>query len=149
MLELKVENNVYKIEYSIEASLYDECVEKVTSFMCNVSVAEDNSVIKSIIKTLTDLPSTALSMLHAGLLEHHSVESGDGLVRTKEDTKKIIKAYIKEHKEDGKGNYYDILGMLIEQMEKDGFFDLIGLKSMIQSIQTTQEEVKKAKIAKK
>lgn len=130
-MELKIGEKTYTIEYSVEASLCDDCVEKVTNFMMATANAEGLNAVKYVISTMTNLPNSALGMLYGGLIAHHG-EDGDGTVTCKADAKALLKQYIIDHKEDGKGNYYDIIGMLIEQMGKDGFFDLIGLTKIIQ-----------------
>lgn len=138
MLEMKIGNENYKVEYSIEASLCDECVEKVTGFLCSVSNAEGKSAIRNFIDTLSDLPGTVLSLFYAGLLEHHG-EDGDGAITSKNDAKKLLKLYMKENKDKEDGNYYSLLTVFIEQMEKDGFFKLIGLASMTKEVAEPQK----------
>lgn len=138
-MELKIGNKTYNIEFSVEASLCDDCVEAVTNFMLTTSNAQGLDAVKYVIGNMTNLPGTALSMFYGGLVAHHG-EDGDGSVTCKADAKALLKQYIVDHKEDGKANYYDIIGMLIGQMEKDGFFDLIGLTKMFQ---TAESKVKK------
>lgn len=138
-MELKIGNKTYNIEYSVEASLCDDCVEKVTNFMMGMANTDGVDAKKFVIGTMTNLPSTVLGMLYGGLMAHHG-EDGDGSVICKADAKALLKQYIVDHKEDGKANYYDIIGMLIGQMEKDGFFGLIGLTKMFQ---TAESKVKK------
>ena len=40
--------------------------------------------------------------------------------------------YILENKDKDNGNYFDLVGLFIGQMELDGFFDMIGLTKLIQ-----------------
>lgn len=134
-MELKIGNKTYNIEYSVEASLCDDCVEKVTNFMMGMANTDGVDAKKFVIGTMTNLPVTALGMLYGGLMAHHG-EDGDNTVTCLADAKKLLKQYIVDHKEDGTGNYYDIIGILIDQMGKDGFFDIIGLTKIIEMGQT-------------
>ena len=136
MLELTIGNKNYKIEYTIEASLHDECIEKVTSLMINLSSTEDAKDVKEVISSISDVPKTTLTMFYAGLLEHHG-EDGDGSVLSEKDAKKLIKQYFAENKENGTDNFYDLMGILVEQMGNDGFFKQIGLQ---QAVQQTKEQ---------
>lgn len=132
MKTLKIGNKEYTIEFSIEASLYKDCTEKVTNLMTGVAVAENKADIKALISTMTDVPQTTLHMLHAGLLEHQEDW-------TMADTKALIKQYFLERKGQEDGNYYSLMELLLEDMGNDGFFELIGLDKMFQT-----EEKKKA-----
>lgn len=135
MLELKIGEKEYKIEFTIEASLHKECTEKVTGMMVSITEAQDKEEIRKMISTMSDIPQTTLTMFYAGLLEHHG-EDGDGTVKSEKDAKKLIKQYFNEHTEDGTGNFFDVMELLIEQMGKDGFFKQIGLEQMMKSGQT-------------
>lgn len=130
MKVISIDGIGYVIEYSIEASLYNECTEKVAGLMADLSTAEDREDVKSVISSIADVPQTTLSMFYAGLLEHHG-RDGDGTVLNKGDAKKLLRTYINEHKDDDQGNFYGVMNILIEAMVDDGFFKLIGLESMM------------------
>lgn len=134
---LNIGGNNYTIEFSIEASLYNSCTEKVTNLMFGLSNAKDEDGIKQVVKSISDIPSTTLTMFYAGLLENHSRD-----VKSIDDAKELVKTYLKEHKEDGTGNFYALMELLIEQMGNDDFFNLIGLENLFQ----TEEETKSVKI---
>lgn len=122
MRVLQIGKEEYKFQFDIEASLYSECTEKVTSIivgMTNAGTAEEK---KEFISSIANIPQVALHMFHAGLLENHDV--------TLSDSKRLIAQYIKEHKEDETGSFYGVMEMLMEDMGNDGFFELIGLDSM-------------------
>lgn len=127
MKTIKIGEKEYKIEFTIEASLYNECTEKVAGLIFAISEAEGKEDIKKMISSMSDIPQTTLTMFYAGLLEHHG-EDGDKSVCSKSDAKKLIKQYIKEHSDDETGNFYGVMEMLIEQMMADGFFKQIGLE---------------------
>ena len=137
MRVLKIGNEEYTIKFDIEASLYSECTEKVTSIMVGLSDVKGNDAKSNFIKSLSDIPQTTLHMFHAGLLENHNV--------TLSDSKKLIAQYIREHKEDETGSFYGLMNMLLEDMEKDGFFELIGLDKMFAKMSQTEKKSSKKK----
>lgn len=134
MRTIKIGKDEYIFKYDIEASLYSECTEKITSIMVGLSDVKGDEAKRNFIRAISDIPQTALHMFHAGLLENHNV--------TLSDSKRLIAQYIKEHREDETGSFYGVMEMLIEDMEKDGFFSLIGLDKMISkmSAQTKSEQ---------
>lgn len=123
----------YKFEFTIEASLYNECTEKVVGFMASIMEGQEKGKgFREIIETMSDIPKTALTMFYAGLLEHHGPESYTAHpVHTMKDAKVLIKKYFDEHKEDGTGNFYDVMQIMIDTMADDGFFKQIGLEQMM------------------
>lgn len=129
----------YKFEFTIEASLYNECTTKVTELMFALGEAEGKEDVKELISTLSDIPQTTLTMFYAGLLENHG-EDGDNSILSKKDAKKLIKVYFDEHKEDETGNFYGVMQLMIECMADDDFFKQIGLT------QTAQQSEKVTKI---
>lgn len=134
MRTIKIGKDEYIFKYDIEASLYSECTEKITSIMVGLSDVKGDEAKRNFIRAISDIPQTALHMFHAGLLENHNV--------TLSDSKRLIAQYIKDHREDETGSFYGVMEMLIEDMEKDGFFSLIGLDKMISkmSAQTKSEQ---------
>lgn len=134
---LNIGGNDYTFEYSIEASLCNECTEKVTGLMVGLAEAQSEEDIKGVVKSIADVPQTTLTMFYAGLLENHSDE-----IKSMDDAKELVKTYLKEHREDGTGNFYALMELLIEQMGNDDFFSLIGLDKMFQ----TEETKKQAKV---
>lgn len=129
----------YTIEFSIEASLYKDCTEKITALMAGIAEAHSKADMKTLISSMADIPQTTLHMLHAGLLEHQ-----ENL--TIADTKAIVKQYLLERKGQEDGNYYSLMEILIEEMANDGFFEMIGLDKMFQ---TDEKEPKKPQDHKK
>lgn len=119
----------YTFEFTIEASLYNECTEKVVSLMSSMEDAKDKESTKELISSMSNIPQTALTMFYAGLLEHHG-EDGDGSVMDKKDAKALIKKYFAEHKDDETGNFYGVMSLMIDIMEDDDFFSQIGLNQL-------------------
>ena len=105
--------------------------------MVGLSDVKGKDAKSNFIKSLSDIPQTTLHMFHAGLLENHNV--------TLSDSKKLIAQYIREHKEDETGSFYGLMNMLLEDMEKDGFFELIGLDKMFAKMSQTEKKSSKKK----
>lgn len=135
MKVLEIGGKSYTVEYSIEASLYSDCTVKIIDLMGAMETKDP----KEAIKKMADIPKVVMTMLYAGLLEHHSDEFDD-----ENDTKVLVKKYIAEHKEDGKGNFYSIMEELMECMGDDGFFKIIGLEAMSEkAVDRTKKTTKK------
>ena len=129
---VSIDGKEYHLEYSIEASLYADCISSITGLMADIEIASGDKDIKSVLKGMSNIPQTALVLFYAGLMEAHgNHEDGDGSVPDINTAKKLIVKYIKEHSEDGEGNFYSIMEMCINQMTEDGFFDLVGLNAMM------------------
>lgn len=141
MKVLNIGGKDYTFEFTFEASLHSECIERTTHLMACFEGAEGASQIKSVIAGLSNLPRTAMSMFYAGLLENHG-ESGDKTILSEKDAKSLIKQYFAEHEGDGTDNFYAIMELMIGCMGDDGFFKRIGLEHMIQ--QTGEQKPKKA-----
>lgn len=142
---INISGKDYKIEFTIEASLYSECTEKVASLLTRLNEAESKDDIYTLISGISDVPGTVLTMFHAGLMEHHG-EDGDKSVLSKKDSKSLMKQYIAEHKDEESGTFFGIMSEMIEIMTDDGFFDLIGLS---QAFTQEKKEPKKPQDHKK
>lgn len=131
----------YKLEFSIEASLYHECIEKITGLMFDIDSGQSSNDIKKLLSGVSDIPNTAVTCFYAGMLEHHGIEEGDGKVPNLSAAKRLAVALIKDDESDI-SNWYDLFSMCVDQMGEDGFFDLIGLGSML-ATETTRKSPKK------
>lgn len=139
---IKVDGVDYKLQYSVEAAMYDECTEKVITLMTAIGDEEENAeTLKSKIKEISSIPNLAVSMFYAALLQHHGIEAGDGTVRTVSEAKNILAKYILENDSD----FFSVVEMLLDQMGEDGFFKLIGLEKILQTDQQEEEPKKTAK----
>lgn len=135
---LQIGGKDYKLEYSIEASLYADCTASLTGLMAEIQIAGDSKDIKRIVSELSNIPQTTLTIFYAGLMEHHGVHpDGDGSVPDIQTAKHLIAQYLKEHSEDDTGNFFGIMQMCIEQMGEDGFFKLTGLEGMMNQFSQT------------
>ena len=109
---LNIGGQDYKLEYSIEASLYADCVSGLTSLMTDIEIAGEESNIKKLLSGISNIPQTALVMFYAGLMEAHGTHpDGDGKVPNIETAKKLIAQYIKEHSGEELGDFYGIMLM--------------------------------------
>lgn len=125
---LNINGNDYKFEFSIEASLYGDCIEKITMLMLNIDAGQTSGEAARLVGSVSDIPNTSVVCFYAGLLEHHG-PSGDGRVPNLATAKELVKALLKDENSEY-NNFYDILSLCTEQMREDGFFDLIGLSAM-------------------
>lgn len=135
---LRIGGRDYKMEYSVEASLYADCTSSLTGLMTEIQIAGENKDIRKVISEISNIPQTALTIFYAGLMEHHGVHpDGDGSVPDIQTAKRLIAQYLKEHTDDDTGNFFGIMQMCIEQMGEDGFFKLTGLEGMMNQFSQT------------
>lgn len=147
--QISINGKDYKLEYSIEASLYSDCVSSITGILTDAAIAEKEKDVKKLLEGMSNIPQTALIIFYAGLMEAHGNHpNGDGSVPDIQTAKSLIAEFMREHHEDEYGNFYGVMQMCIEQMGEDGFFDLVGLNSMMEtkpkkSRKTPQDHQKK------
>lgn len=126
---IKIGGEDYKLEFSIEASLYNDCIEKITNLMYSIDSGQNKRDVKQILSGISDIPNTAVICFYAGLMEHHGIE-GDGKVVNLLTAKRLAKQLLKDEESEVK-NWYDIFRICLDQMSEDGFFDLIGMSDML------------------
>lgn len=140
---LNIGGKDYKIEYTMEAALCNECVESVTGLLMEMGIASSEKDLKQILKNMANLPHVTLTMFYAGLLEYHGDHpTGDRSIKTLSDAKALIKQYMAENKDSDEGNFYGLMGILFEQMAEDGFFKQIGLEQMVNNAETESKAKK-------
>ena len=137
MKVLNINGKDYKLEFSFEAAMYSECVEKTIDMIESVATAQANNDVKAYISSLAKTPKTVIDLAYAGLLEHHADE-----IKNVKDASRLIKDYFAEHKEDGAGSFVSLMSVIVETMEEDGFFSMIGLDEIFNPKQA--EEAPKA-----
>lgn len=146
---LKIGSKEYKLEYSIEASLYDECVKSVMNTLLATSGGVDKTP-EEMISGMANIPNTALTVFYAGLLQYHGDSpDADGSVPNLATAKKLAAQFIQEHKDDEQGNFYGIFAMCLDQMEEDGFFKLTGLETFMDDLNVAAKPKKAPKKAPK
>lgn len=141
---LTINGTDYKLEYSIEASLYRDCIDKVSGMLFNVVSGQASKEMQPIISAMSDIPTTAITVFYAGLLEHHGVD-GDNSVPNIGAAKKLAVSILRDNDNDVK-NWYDLLVICMDQMGEDGFFDLVGLSEILN---TEESPVPKKKATRK
>lgn len=132
MKRITINGKEYTVEYTIEASLYDDCTLSMMDMFVKGGMAQgaasDNDVegvMKNLMETIANLPQKVLTLFYAGLLEHHGPE-GDGSVKSRNDAKKLLAKYLNENNK----SFRDVMTELTNIMAEDNFFDLIGLTQM-------------------
>ena len=128
---MKINGKNYRLEYTVEAALCDECVERTMNLFMELGEAENEKDVKKVVSAMTDIPRTALYLFYGGLLENHSDE-----IKGVGDAKKLISIYFNENKGKDDANFYGLLEMCLTQMKEDGFFNQIGLG---QALNQTEE----------
>lgn len=145
---LRISGKDYKLEYSIEASLYADCTASLTGLMTEIQIAGEDKNVKKVVSEISNIPQTTLTIFYAGLMEHHGAHpDGDGSVPDIQTAKYLIAQYLKEHSDDETGNFFGIMQMCIEQMGEDGFFKLTGLEGMMNQFSQTAKPNRAARRA--
>lgn len=143
MRTIKINGTNYKFEYSIEASLYEDCCGCIMDLFVGRGMAEGaaeagdvNTAWNELKKSITGNPQTALTLFYAGLLENHGEE-----IISRDDVKPLFKQYIKES---GK-SIIEITNELMEIVDEDNFFGLLGLDKMLQPEAQKESNTKETK----
>ena len=138
---ITISGNDYILEYTIEASLYADCVKEIAGLFSSLALASDEKDVSKIISSVANIPQTTLIVFYAGLMEHHGDHpDGDGKVPNIATAKRLLASYIREHSEDEFGNFYGVLELCIEQMEEDDFFNLTGIGTFLEDAFKTSKK---------
>lgn len=145
MKRITIGNKEYTFEYSIEASLYDECTTTIMDTFVKLGMtqnsAESNDMeaaLENFLESIALIPQKTLSIFYAGLLEHHGPD-GDKSVNSKSDAKKILKTYLDEKNL----SFRDVFAEMTELMVNDNFFEKIGLNQITDELKKeTEKETK-------
>jgi len=136
MKKITINNKEYTFEFTIEASLYDDCTKSVMDMFVKGGMiqgaAESNdaeSAMENFLDTIASLPKKTLTLFYAGLLEHHGSD-GDKSIQSEHDAKKLLKIYLDESKK----SFRDVFSEMTELMAEDNFFERIGLDKMTAEI---------------
>lgn len=157
MRRLTINGKEYTVEFSIEASLYNECTEATMNMILAFGEAQGEaqslddvkgedakevfmSAMRKTIQSAARIPQTATTLFYAGLLEHHG-RRGDNTVRSMDDASDLIADYIRESKTD----FYSIMNLMLECMGEDHFFDLTGLSKFLNPEENGENKKKPAK----
>lgn len=146
---LTVNGKDYKLEYTIEAALYKDGVDRLIDFIGGLGGAQSESditkdldpesktkiriqIVNNLKSEITNLPNTALKLFYMGLLQHHG-EDGDGTVPDIKSAKKLMTQYFAEQDsvENGVNDFAALLSVCMNQMGEDGFFKRTGLEKIM------------------
>lgn len=135
---LLIDGKEYTLRYGGEAAFDDDFLASISVFFGEVALAENENNILQMIKGMAKIPQISLTMFYSGLKENHGTGSkGDKTVPDKEKAKSLLMTYVKDHK----SNFSAVLNMCVQQMQKDGFLQLIGLDG-IGNESAVSEEIK-------
>lgn len=150
MKKITINGKEYTLEYSFDAAEDRDCVQAMFKILSGAYVARravgvnendiigaGSAIIDGMSDQATEIPHIVNVTFSAGLLENH-----EGI--TKEESKKLLRTYMKETKT----SYMGMYELIRDCMEEDGFFDLSGLTEMIQAMNNAAME-KTEKITKK
>ena len=116
MKNIKIGNADYIVEFATCASMHKELTDIIVK---ELKEATDGKSIADVLKESKDVTQVTLHMLHAGLLEHQNNWDMS-------KTKAVMKQCLKERKGAENGSYKALRDELLEVMEEDKFFVLIG-----------------------
>lgn len=148
MLNLKIGEKDYTLEYSFMAAEHNETVQKMFNVVSGAYLIrkanitgenkEDiaNAMLEGTGEMVADIPHIVKTAFYSGLLENHNV--------SQEDAYDLMKQYMKENKISFKKLFDDIKTC----MEDDGFFDLSGLTEMMEEMEESVETQTKKKTPK-
>ena len=140
MLNLKIGEKDYTLEYSFMAAEHNETVQKMFNVVSGAylikraNLTDENkedmavAMIEGTGEMVADIPHIVKTAFYSGLLENHNV--------SQEDAYALMKQYMKENKISFRKLFDDIK----ECMEDDGFFDLSGLTEMMEEMNKGIEE---------
>lgn len=141
MKKFTVDGTEYKLEYSFEAALDNDCVQNMFNMLTGAyvykslpgeEVTQNQGLVAAVegfSRMFADTPKVCVSAFSAGLKENHPD-------LTKEEAKDLMKRYMKNKK----FGFNDLFNDLVECMEKDGFFKLTNLDEAIKRLTAGQEE---------
>lgn len=159
-LVLHVGDTDYKVEFTFEAAESDYVQAAFDYFsgaymLRGVSGNIKNEALERIeqvnamISGISAMPKMAVSLLYMGLLENHGpCGSATKDITNRNKAKDLYKQFCKENPENPIAMHSALFEALKGQMEKDGFFDRIGLSKMMENVsQATEKKV--PQVAKK
>ena len=150
MKTIQISGKEYKLEYSFEAAEYRSVVQKMFNALSGGYILKHanlkggwqenaaEAMLDGTAELISEIPHICVDAFYAGLLENNPVSM--------DEAKALMKSYMKENKLSFNGLYKEIQ----EAMEDDGFFDLTGLREMLEEMNQAMEgEAPKKKRASK
>lgn len=155
---LNIDGKDYRLEYTIEAALYKDGIDRLVDFLSGSFGLETEAeiskgmtvkgkmelrqqLVKNLKSEIENLPNTALILFYAGLLEYHGPD-GDRSVLTQKDAKKLAK-FLFQDENSGISDFAELLTVCMNQMAEDGFFKTTGLERIgVQNAEETKSNGK-------
>ena len=146
MLNLKIGEKDYTLEYSFMAAEHKDTIQKMFNVLSGAylikkaNVSENMEIqtegmavvmLEGTAEMVSEIPHIVKTTFYSGLLENHNV--------SEEEAYELMKQYMKENKYGYRKLFEDIKVC----MENDGFFDLSGLTEMLADL-NPEEKPKKA-----
>ena len=143
MKKFTVDGTEYKLEFSFEAAMDNDCVQNMFNMLTGAyiyksipgsptaEVTENMGIIATVegfSRMFADTPKVCCIAFRAGLKENHPD-------LTDSEAKELMKRYMKNKK----FGFNDLFNDLVECMEKDGFFKLTNLDEAIKRLTAGQE----------
>lgn len=140
MKTIQISGNEYTLEFSFAAAEHKSIVQKMFNALsggyifkhAQIGANGDQSnsaeaMIDGTAELVSEIPHICKDAFYAGLLEHNPVSM--------EESSNLMKTYMKENKLSFNKLYREIQTV----MEDDGFFDLTGIKEMLEEMNKTIE----------
>lgn len=143
MKKFTVDGTEYKLEFSFEAAMDNNCVQKMFEMLTGAyiyksipgsptaEITENMGIIATVegfSRMFADTPMVCRIAFRAGLRENHPDLSDS-------EATELMKRYMKNKK----FGFNDLFNDLVECMEKDGFFKLTNLDEAIKRLTAGQE----------
>lgn len=138
MKTIRIGEKEYTLEFTFEAAEHKNLVQMMFNVLSGAYIVRNgksdemivSAMINGVSEMVADIPHICKTAFHAGLQENSSV--------SEEESKALMKQYMKENKLSFNGLYEFLKGC----MEEDGFFDLSGITEMVDQMnQSMQEQV--------
>jgi hypothetical protein len=148
MMIINVDNKEYTLRFGIKASMHKDLVNRMFKILTGAYVIRETEKVQEtksaigglldgVADMVADIPETVMIAWQAGLEQYHPMDTSASY--------DLLEKYMVES---GK-NFANLYEDLKNAMEDDGFFELSGLKAMIDQMnQTEQTAQKKPKTAK-
>ena len=114
---IKIEEKEYKMEYTFEAAMDEDCVSKTFKLLTSTTPTEEEAL-----KLIGATPKSVTEIWSVGFRENHPEVTVD-------DAKALLKKYMVAEKK----SFMAILSEIVECMGDDGFLQMIGLGEIIQA----------------
>lgn len=124
-MKLVINEKEYTIEFGMEAALCPEVIEVVARLVIENFAKQTD--IRKINSFMAAVPRATVTLLYAGLLEHHG-EDANKTIKSEKDAKFLLKSYFKSNPG---VSFIDLLNELLEQIIEDNFVEKTGVSNFL------------------